>query len=218
MFWHDSIKIIEPQRGQQLMISLNSRIAKHELLVRLLPRTADIFVFTYPVYLVALYLWWVRQKDDYFKLASFAIAFSAGLAVVTNQVIHYFGDKARPETAILLKQNLILSHLPSDPFPSDHAAVSAAIAMSTMLWWIKYKDKRFLAASVFFWFASGVMCFSRVAVAIHRPTDILVGVLVGVLSALIIVRSSVWNWLVSFVFTPLIRFQEWLFLRLGFNL
>ncbi len=215
MFWHNSITIVEPQRWQQLMISLNSRIVKHQLLVRFLPWTADVFVFTYPVYLVVLYLWGVHKKDDYFKLASFAIAFSAWLAAVTNQVIQYFGDKSRPESVISLKENLILSHLPTDPFPSDHAAVSAAIAMSTLLWWIKHRDKKFLAASVFFWFASGVMSFSRVAVAIHRPTDILVWLIVWSLSAWLILRGVVRNWLLRSVFTPLIRLQEWLFDRLG---
>lgn len=199
MFWHNSITIVEPQRWQQLMISLNSRIVKHQLLVRFLPWTADVFVFTYPVYLVVLYLWGVYKKDDYFKLAAFAIAFSAWLAAVTNQVIQYFGDKSRPEQAISLKENLILSHLPTDPFPSDHAAVSAAIAMSTLLWGIKHKDKKFLAASVFFWFASGVMSFSRVAVAIHRPTDILVGILVWVSSASLLLHSTIWKWVARII-------------------
>ncbi len=205
---HNSIKIIEPLWWQQLMISLNNRAVNHQLLVGFLPWTADIFVFTYPIYLVGLYLRGLKKKNDYFKHAAFAIAFSAWLAAVINQVIQYFGDKSRPETAISLQQNLILEHLPTDPFPSDHAAVSAAIAMSTMLWWIKHKDSKFLKASVFFWFASGVMSFSRVAVAIHWPTDIIVGVLVGVLSAVIILRSSVWERLVRNVCSPLIRLQE----------
>jgi membrane-associated phospholipid phosphatase len=65
-----------------------------------------------------------------------------------------------------------------------------------------------LKASIFFWFASGVMSFSRVAVAIHWPTDIIVGVLVGVLSAVIILLSSVWNRLVRYVCAPLIQFQQ----------
>ena len=52
------------------------------------------------------------------------------------------------------------------------------------------------------------MSFSRVAVAIHWPTDIIVGVLVGVLSAVIILRSSVWERLVRNVCSPLIRLQE----------
>lgn len=206
--WHNSIKIIEPIWWQQLMITINNRAVKHQLLVGLLPRTADIFVFTYPIALVGLYLRGLQQKSDYYKHAAFTLACSAWVAAVINQVIQYFGDKSRPETAISLKQNLILSHLPTDPFPSDHAAVSAAIAMSTMLWWIKHKDSKFLKASVFFWFASGVMCFSRVAVAIHWPTDILAWLIVGVLSALLVLRWNIFKRLVQRVFTPLIRLQE----------
>lgn len=215
MFFHNSIKIIEPLRGQQLMVSLNSRIVKHDLLVRLLPWTADIFVFTYPVYLVGLYLRGVRKQNDYYQYASFAIAFSAWVAAVTNTVIQYFGDKKRPEIAILFKDNLILPHLPTDPFPSDHAAVSAAIAMSTLLRWLKHKDPIFLKVSLFFWFACGIMSFSRVAVAIHWPTDILVGICVGVFSAWFLFRNSVRKWIVIHICKPLISLQEWLFSSLG---
>jgi len=218
MLFHNSIQIIEPIRGQQLMIALNSWIVKHDLLIRLLPWTADIFVFTYPVYLVGLYLRWVSKHNDYYKYASFAIVFSAWCAAVTNSLIQYFGDKSRPETAISLKQNLILNHLPTDPFPSDHAAVSAAIAMSTLLWWLKHKDKNFLKTSLFFWFACGVMSFSRVAVAIHWPTDILAWLTVGILSALLILQWSVWQWLVRHICNPLIAVQAWLFKKLWWSL
>lgn len=212
---HNSIKIIEPLWGKHAMIAINGRVSKHDILVKILPWSADIFVFTYPVYLVGLYLRGVAQKKEYFKYAAFAIATSAAVAAITNQVIQYFGDKSRPETAIAIQENLILSHLPTDPFPSDHAAVSAAIAMSTLLWGLKYKDKKFLAASVFFWFASGVMCFSRVAVAIHWPTDILVGILVGVCSALLVFWKPVRAWLSRYVFGPLMQVQSWLFAKLG---
>ncbi len=77
MFFHNSIQVVEPIRGQQLMIALNSWIVKHDLLIRLLPWTADIFVFTYPVYLVGLYLRGLSKHNDYYKYASFAIVFSA---------------------------------------------------------------------------------------------------------------------------------------------
>ena len=59
------------------MISLNNRAVNHQLLVGFLPWTADIFVFTYPIYLVGLYLRGLKKKNDYFKHAAFAIAFSA---------------------------------------------------------------------------------------------------------------------------------------------
>lgn len=66
------------------------------------------------------------------------------MASTVNYIVKFFGDKARPEAYIDNKQQLILSHLPTDPFPSDHAAVSAAIAMATLLWGIKHNDKRFI--------------------------------------------------------------------------
>lgn len=216
--FYNSIKIIEPLRWKHLMIAMNNRVVKHELLVMLLPWTADIFVFTYPVYLVGLYLRGVKKHDDYFKHAAFSIAFSAWLAALISQVIHFITDKSRPETAISFKENLILSHLPTDPFPSDHATISAAIAMSTMLRWLKHKDKRFLKLSLFFWFACGVMSFSRVAVAIHWPTDIIMWLCVWILSAMIILRGAVWNRLVKHLCRPLIWVQEWLFKKLWWSL
>lgn len=115
------------------MIALNDWMVKHDLLIVLVPYIADIFVFTYPVYLVGLYLYGVNKHKNYYKEAALAIFFSAAGAAIVNQVIQFFGDKSRPEEAILNQQNLILSHLPTDPFPSDHAAVSVAVAMATTL-------------------------------------------------------------------------------------
>jgi hypothetical protein len=39
------------------MLAANDRLHKHYLLSKIVPYTADLFVFTYPVYLVGLYLW-----------------------------------------------------------------------------------------------------------------------------------------------------------------
>lgn len=208
---HNSIKITEPLWWRNIMLWLNDRLIKHELLVQMVPYTADIFVFSYPIYLVALYFWGIGKKNDYFKEAALYIFFSAATAAAINLVIQFFGDKSRPEEALVLKWHIILDHLPTDPFPSDHAAVSAAIAMSTMLWGIKHKDKTFLRLSVFFWFACGMMSFSRIAVAIHRPTDILVGIIVGVFSAWFLLRKRVWRWLLKYIFAPLIKLEKWIF-------
>ena len=211
----DSIAIIEPQRWHKLMLSLNDFVTKHELLRVLVPYTADIFVFTYPVYLVALYVRWIGKKKNYYKEAALYIFFASVWTAVINYVIQYFGDKSRPELAVENKGQLILDHLPTDPFPSDHAAVSATIAMSTMLWWIKHKDKFFIRLSIFFWVACGVMSVSRVGVAIHWPTDIIVGIIVGVVVAYILLSSRVWRWLKKRLLKPLIKFEEWLSEKLG---
>lgn len=191
MFWHNAIPVPEPLRGKRLMEAMNDWVTKHDVLVRLVPFTADVFVFTYPVYLCALYLRGIGKKKEYYKEAALYVFFSVITATVVNLTIQYFTDKSRPETYIDNKEQLILSHLPTDPFPSDHAAVAAAVAMSTMLRGMKHNDKLFLRLSVFFRIACGLMSISRVAVAIHRPTDILVGIAVGVVSCIVLLSWSV---------------------------
>ena len=130
---HNSIVVEEPLWGKQLMIGLNEWVSKHDVLVQILPYTADIFVFSYPVYLVALYVRGIVHRNSYYKLSALYIAGSSGLAALINMLIQFVGEKSRPEQSIETRETLILEHLPTDPFPSDHAAVSAAVAMSTLL-------------------------------------------------------------------------------------
>lgn len=199
---------MEPVRGKKLMLSLNEWTNQHYILTKLIPFTADVFVFTYPVYLFALYVWGINKRSNYYKEAALYIFFSSMSAAIVNLVIQYFSDKARPELSIVNKDYLLLHHLPSDPFPSDHAAVSAAIAMSTMMWGIKNKDPFFAGISVFFWIACGLMSFSRVAVAVHRPTDILMGIIVWSIVAWILLSKNVRWFLKRRIITPLIDVEK----------
>ena len=206
--WHNSIKIVEPVRWERAMLMLNNWLHKNYILVQLVPYTADIFVFTYPIYLVALYVWGIGKKKEYYKHAALYIFFSVASAAIVNMVIQFFWDKSRPESALNDASQLILSHLPSDPFPSDHAAVSAAIAMSTLLRGMRHKDELFMRLSIFFWIACGLMSVSRVAVAIHWPTDVLVGIIVGIWCAVILFSGRIRRWLKGVVFPWLIRIEE----------
>ena len=52
-------------------------------------------------------------------------------------MLQFFIDKSRPEQMVLTKQDLIFEHVPNKPFPSDHATLSSAIAMATLLRGIK---------------------------------------------------------------------------------
>lgn len=208
---NNTIPMNEPIRGKKLMIALNDWVNQHYILTKLVPFTADIFVFTYPVYLVALYLRGVNKRSTYYKEAALYIFFSTASAVAVNLVIQFFTDKSRPEQSIINKKFLLLDHIPSDPFPSDHAAVSAAIAMSTMLRGMKHKDPFFVGISVFFWIACGLMSFSRVAVAVHRPTDIIMGIIVGALVAWIMLSKKVRRRVSRNVASHIIRAETWIF-------
>ncbi|MFZ5341182.1 MAG: hypothetical protein ACOZBL_01040 [Patescibacteria group bacterium] len=54
--------------------------------------------------------------------------------MLLNLIIQLFIEKQRPEQLLISADKLIFSHVPDSPFPSDHAALSAAIATSIMLW------------------------------------------------------------------------------------
>jgi hypothetical protein len=49
-----------------------------------IPVLADIFVFIYPVYLIALYIYGIIQKKISHKIAAMYIAAGVGFSVVVN--------------------------------------------------------------------------------------------------------------------------------------
>jgi len=62
-----------------------------------------------------------------------------------NLFIQIFVTKQRPED-LIDKSSLLLEHIPDASFPSDHAAMSSAIAMSVLIWGIKSNNKSFKIA------------------------------------------------------------------------
>jgi undecaprenyl-diphosphatase len=93
--------------------------------------------------------------------------------------------------------------LPSSSFPSDHAALSMAIAMGTLVWWILHKDKKLVWISIPFILFSLIMSFCRVTSGIHWPTDVIGGTLVGLFVPLLMWNNKkifwlfkkVWSWI-----------------------
>ena len=199
--------LTEPQRWKDLLLRANESFVWNELLVSLAPLLADGVVMTYPILLIRWYLWWVQKKDESIKYGALYVASSAVGVTILAFIIQVFVDKSRPEWYIGNTDMLIMDHLPTAPFPSDHASVWFAVGMSTLLWAYKH-DKKIL--KIVWWvllIGAWIMSASRVWVWIHWPTDVLVWAILWMLVAWVLLRWSIWNSCETYVYIPLVRVQ-----------
>jgi len=108
--------------------------------------------------------------------ALLAAATAPLLAVAVNQPIVHTVNEARPYTQ--LPHALLLVHRSIDAsFPSDHATMAGAVAAGLLC-----VHRRLGAGAVL---AALLMAFARVYVGAHFPIDVLAGLAVGALVALL---------------------------------
>ena len=208
------MQLVEPQRWVNLIQFMNTWVSTSKLLFTIVSVLADVIVFLFPIFLVVVYIVWMKKKNDTFKEFSLRIFSSTVVAALINILIQFFFSKARPESALEWTWRLLLKHLPTMSFPSDHAAVSMAFGVATyyfvyLLVWTKVQKimKRW---AIFFILWSIVMSLSRVAVWIHWPTDILAGWVVWCVGLAIV------SVLPKNIYTRIISLEKklmWLFLK-----
>lgn len=212
------LKLVEPTRWINLSKSLYAWMQTSVFWAQWIPVLADVFVFTYPIYLLGLYGYWIVQTMKrsnaeslknglYHKVAAIYIFVWVTFTTVVNVCIQFFVDKVRPNVVLWLvdlKQETVLhKFLPSASFPSDHAAVTMSIAMMSLFRGIKNKDKKFLRFGGILIIFSLITSFARVTSGVHRPTDIIWGSLVGILIPLLLMCK------------PIYRFGTWIAEKIG---
>lgn len=205
------LKLVEPSWGVRLLEQLNQLALSNYILRYYIPITADIFVFFYPVYLVVFYVWGMVQNNVKYKEYAMYIFFCWVSSVLTNLFIQMFIDKRRPDQLLLTKDDLIFEHIPDAPFPSDHAALSFAIAMSTTLIWIREKNKKLLLLAMIFWLFAIVMWVSRVAAWVHWPTDVLWWLVIWVLVSVLFFTKKIYRFFQKTIFHHLIKLENFIF-------
>lgn len=145
--------------------------------------TATVFFASWLPFLIvgifAVYLVSAKHLERHWKLVPFLLALAAGLIarVLITSPIRYFIPRDRPFLALEVNP-LILIHAPS--FPSGHA--SFLFGFSTVVF--AYNKKLGILSFIL----STLTCIARVAAGIHYPSDIVVGMVIGVLVGFLSLR------------------------------
>ena len=140
--------------------------------------------------------------------------FLAGiLSTGFNILVQFFLVKDRPDVVMDLlyqkREDLILyDYLPSASFPSDHATMSMAIAVATLLWGLRYKKKGYVYFSVFLFAISLIMGWARISIGIHWPTDVIGGYVVGIFIPIMLFFPKVYGWVKKWVIDRLVGLEE----------
>lgn len=205
--------------GQEVLLWMH-QVMQYPFFFHRLPILADAFVFVYPVYLVLLYGYAIFQgrrdsKVHWFSLKESALwVFVAAMAsTIFNMIVQVFLIKDRPDVVMNLlyqkREDLILyDYLPEASFPSDHATMSMAIAVATLLYGLRYKKKWYIYFSLFLFAISGIMGYARISIGIHWPTDVLGGYVVGVVVPVILFLPKIYGFIKKWVIDRLIELEE----------
>ena len=139
--------------------------------------TLGIFLAKYlPWVLIGiLILFLIKDFRKYWKMVSLGVL-AAGFARIITEIIRLVYYHPRP--FIENEVNLLLNHPLTSSFPSWHT--SFFFAFSTVIYFYNKK------AGFFFFLASFLIGFGRVFTGIHWPSDILGGMVLGILSAWLI--------------------------------
>ena len=144
--------------------------------------TFGIYFAKYLGYLLifCLFLFIFKNFKKYKEMVLEALISAVFTRVVVVSLIRWILPNPRP--FVENQVNLLLEHLPTSTFPSAHASFYFAIA--TIVYFYNKK------AGIFFFIASFLIGISRVFCGIHWPLDVLAGIVVGILSALLIKKVS----------------------------
>ena len=206
------ISLIEPSRWMDILNRWVDIQNKYEWIANLAPTFADVFVIVYPIFLILVYIYAIIKKKPSVKQWAIYIFLATFTAVLINIWIQTFFYKERPNVVlnqVETGETLLHDMLPTSSFPSDHAVVSMAVAIATLLWWLYNKKKFFIWSWIIFIIISLIMTACRILTLVHRPSDIFAWLLLWMLVPSILLVRPVRHALIRYIINPIIRFEKW---------
>lgn len=132
---------------------------------------AQYLIYGIPILLIILWFWSVPVKKATFKSLLAAVIAWLGFAKIIASLV----GRSRPTEALLGGKELLF-HRPDTSFPSDHAAMLFALALSLRLYGMKKLGNVLLVVAA-------LISISRVMVGVHFPLDVIGGAILGSLVA-----------------------------------
>lgn len=206
--------IYEPSWWKNFMLFLNDLVSSNQFIFKFASICADAVVFLFPIILLWFYLYGYKNNQLLYKKGSIKILLWIIIAIIVTILTQQFVWKDRPESLPWL--DLILAHVPTMSFPSDHATVWFAMWMGSILFGLMIKrylnNTKIYNRSILLLILIILMVLSRVAVAIHWTTDIIAGAVIWAICAYIAYRFKLFeklsNWIVSIIDRILSIFWE----------
>ena len=154
------------------------------------------------IYAVLFVLAWftLPKRDIQNRHALVVAGFSGILALVVSVVISHIWFRPRPFVMLPTSSYTeLISHNLDASFPSDHTSGSfgfAAASWGKSQRWIRYS----------FTMIAILVMFARVFVGVHYPTDVLAGLVVGIVSSRIVWKLSQYLFPLTSVVARVFRF------------
>lgn len=165
-----------------LLWYLNS-FTDNEVISKIVYAMADMPIFILPIFLLWYWIYFNAKKNTDGKKKLLFIFYSVVIAITISTIIQTFVSIDRPESSLEWAGKLILEHIPDASFPSDHASVGIAFAISLFLFW--FSGIGYVTLPLFI-----VMLLSRVAGWVHWPLDIIAGSIVWIISSFLVYKSQ----------------------------
>jgi undecaprenyl-diphosphatase len=176
---------------QATVVTWSNYLARHLGLLTIVKTVALTGVYLIPIiWLVAWFITGRKQRE--ILLSSMLSGIFAW--EVLNRISKMFYYHARPVHDLPVKE--LLFGRPENSFPSDHTAFLAGIAFFLLF------QKRYREAVLLLCLAI-LVSLSRIAVAVHYPSDIIAGFVTGLIAAIIVnwlhprLTRSIWPWVMD---------------------